>query len=143
MPRESRLGILPPYEAHFFPIALYPCLWSSLSLPLSPCLRFQKTYRELAKKHPSFRERSETTELIVEISLQPWNSFHPDGVILFSDILTPLPALGVQVGEAVQWSTLGWEQGVQMTPPVVPHVAGAGKSLPPGLWRGYIPSPWA
>eukprot|EP00198_Chlamydomonas_reinhardtii_P012301 XP_001701638.1 uroporphyrinogen decarboxylase [Chlamydomonas reinhardtii] len=57
--------------------------------------RYQKSYRELAKKHPSFRERSETTELIVEISLQPWNSFKPDGVILFSDILTPLPGIGV------------------------------------------------
>ncbi|GFR48327.1 hypothetical protein Agub_g10210 [Astrephomene gubernaculifera] len=57
--------------------------------------RYQKSYRDLAKKHPSFRERSETTELIVEISLQPWNSFKPDGVILFSDILTPLPGLGV------------------------------------------------
>ncbi|EFJ42779.1 uroporphyrinogen decarboxylase chloroplast precursor [Volvox carteri f. nagariensis] len=57
--------------------------------------RYQKSYRELAKKHPSFRERSETTELIVEISLQPWNSFRPDGVILFSDILTPLPGIGV------------------------------------------------
>ena len=56
---------------------------------------YQKTYRELAKKHPSFRERSETTELIVEISLQPWNSFRPDGVIMFSDILTPLPAIGI------------------------------------------------
>ncbi|DBB16551.1 TPA: Uroporphyrinogen decarboxylase 2, chloroplastic [Trebouxia sp. C0006] len=57
--------------------------------------RYQQAYRDLAKKHPSFRERSETTDLIVEISLQPWKSFKPDGVILFSDILTPLPAFGV------------------------------------------------
>ncbi|KAF5832444.1 uroporphyrinogen decarboxylase chloroplast precursor [Dunaliella salina] len=57
--------------------------------------RYQQSYRELAKKHPGFRERSETTELIVEISLQPWRSFRPDGIILFSDILTPLPAMGV------------------------------------------------
>lgn len=52
-------------------------------------------YRKLAEKHPSFRERSETTDLIVKISLQPWEAFHPDGVIIFSDILTPLPAFGV------------------------------------------------
>ena len=45
--------------------------------------RYQKAYRDLALKHPSFRERSENTDLIVEISLQPWNSFKPDGVILF------------------------------------------------------------
>eukprot|EP00879_Flechtneria_rotunda_P000868 GHRR01000995.1.p1 GENE.GHRR01000995.1~~GHRR01000995.1.p1 ORF type:complete len:400 (+),score=178.35 GHRR01000995.1:293-1492(+) len=57
--------------------------------------RYQAAYRELAKEHPSFRERSETTDLIVDISLQPWRSFKPDGVILFSDILTPLPGIGV------------------------------------------------
>lgn len=52
-------------------------------------------YRKLAEKYPSFRERSETVDLIVEISLQPWRAFQPDGVIIFSDILTPLPAFGV------------------------------------------------
>lgn len=52
-------------------------------------------YKKLAEKHPSFRERSENVDLIVEISLQPWRAFHPDGVIIFSDILTPLPAFGV------------------------------------------------
>ena len=42
-----------------------------------------------------FFERSETTDLIVDITLQPWRAFQPDGVILFSDILTPLPAIGI------------------------------------------------
>lgn len=28
-------------------------------------------------------------------TVQPWRSFKPDGVILFSDILTPLPGIGV------------------------------------------------
>ena len=31
----------------------------------------------------------------MKISLQPWEAFRPDGVIIFSDILTPLPAFGV------------------------------------------------
>ncbi|EXC18471.1 Uroporphyrinogen decarboxylase 1 [Morus notabilis] len=57
--------------------------------------RYMAVYRKLAEKYPSFRERSETTDLIVEISLQPWKAFRPDGVIIFSDILTPLPAFGV------------------------------------------------
>nr|AFK42086.1 unknown [Lotus japonicus] len=58
--------------------------------------RYMAVYRKLAEKHPSFRERSETTDLIVEISLQPWKAFRPDGVIIFSDILTPLPAFGIE-----------------------------------------------
>lgn len=57
--------------------------------------RYMAVYRKLAEKYPSFRERSETTDLIVQISLQPWEAFQPDGVIIFSDILTPLPAFGV------------------------------------------------
>ncbi|XP_002988044.2 uroporphyrinogen decarboxylase 1, chloroplastic [Selaginella moellendorffii] len=58
--------------------------------------RYMAAYRKLADKHPSFRKRSEETDLIVEISLQPWKAFMPDGVIIFSDILTPLPAIGVE-----------------------------------------------
>lgn len=57
--------------------------------------RYMKVYQQLAKKHPSFRERSENPDLSIEISLQPWYAFKPDGVILFSDILTPLPGMGV------------------------------------------------
>ncbi|RYR33526.1 hypothetical protein Ahy_A10g048138 isoform D [Arachis hypogaea] len=58
--------------------------------------RYMAVYRKLAEKYPSFRERSKTTDLIVEISLQPWNAFRPDGVIIFSDIRTPRPAFGVE-----------------------------------------------
>ena len=31
----------------------------------------------------------------MQISLQPWEAFKPDGVILFSDILTPLTGMNV------------------------------------------------
>jgi uroporphyrinogen decarboxylase len=88
------------------------------------CVAAAQSYRDLAQRHPSFRERcvrraaitrvcarlrtsahalshfrfrtrarahtrsSETTDLIVEISLQPWRAFRPDGVILFRHALT-------------------------------------------------------
>jgi len=52
-------------------------------------------YRDLVSKYPTFRERSETPEVSLEVSLQPWRAYGVDGVILFSDILTPLPAMGV------------------------------------------------
>ena len=57
--------------------------------------RYMKVYRDLRAKYPSFRERSENAEIAIEISLQPWRAFKPDGVIMFSDILTPLPGMGI------------------------------------------------
>jgi len=57
--------------------------------------RYMKVYRDLRDRYPSFRERSENPDLAIEISLQPWRAFRPDGVILFSDILTPLPGMGI------------------------------------------------
>lgn len=57
--------------------------------------RYMKVYRDLRDRYPSFRDRSEKPELAIEISLQPFRAFQPDGVILFSDILTPLPGLGI------------------------------------------------
>ena len=53
-------------------------------------------YRDLCKKWPTFRERSEIPEVAVEVSLQPWRNYKTDGCILFSDILTPLPGMGIE-----------------------------------------------
>jgi len=55
-----------------------------------------KIYRDLVEKYPTFRERSEIPDVSTEISLQPYNAYGTDGVILFSDILTPLPGMGVE-----------------------------------------------
>jgi uroporphyrinogen decarboxylase len=57
--------------------------------------RHIKEYRDLVKKYPTFRERSEIPDVAVEVSLQPWRNYQTDGCILFSDILTPLPGMGV------------------------------------------------
>ena len=59
--------------------------------------RYMKAYRDLREKYPSFRERSEIPEVAIEVSLQPWRAFQPDGVILFSDIVTPLPGMGIDM----------------------------------------------
>ena len=80
-------------------------------------------YRKLAEKYPSFRQRSETTDLIVEISLQPGEAFHPDGVIIFSDIITPLPAFGVpfvieEVRGPVIHSPIRSEEGLKVLHPI-------------------------
>jgi uroporphyrinogen decarboxylase len=56
--------------------------------------RHIKEYRDLCKKYPTFRQRSEIPEVAVEVSLQPWRNYQTDGCILFSDILTPLPGVG-------------------------------------------------
>jgi uroporphyrinogen decarboxylase len=118
--------------------------------------RFQKSYRELAKKHPSFRERSETTELIVEISLQPWQSFRPDGVILFSDILTPLPGIGVQFeiddvkGPILEQTVRSMEQVKQLHALDFSKVDFVGKALTQlrqevnnqAAILGFVGSPW-
>ncbi|MFH7027001.1 MAG: uroporphyrinogen decarboxylase [Heteroscytonema crispum UTEX LB 1556] len=59
--------------------------------------RYMKAYRDLREKYPSFRDRSEIPEVAIEVSLQPWRAFQPDGVILFSDIVTPLPGMGIDM----------------------------------------------
>ncbi|WIA13392.1 hypothetical protein OEZ85_006972 [Tetradesmus obliquus] len=57
--------------------------------------RYMAEFRAYSDKYP-FRMRSETPDIAIELSMQPWRAFKPDGVIFFSDILTPLPALGIE-----------------------------------------------
>ncbi len=56
--------------------------------------RYMEVYRQLQQKY-SFKERCEQPDLAIEISLQPFRAFAPDGVIMFSDILTPLEGMGI------------------------------------------------
>ncbi len=58
--------------------------------------RFLPEYREVRSKH-SFLEMCATPELALEVSLQPLRRFELDGSIIFSDIMTPLLACGVEM----------------------------------------------
>ncbi len=49
------------------------------------------------KERSSFREMTRTPEIAAEITLQPIRRFALDAAIVFSDIMTPLEALGVEV----------------------------------------------
>lgn len=55
--------------------------------------RYLPEYREIRAEY-SFLEAISTPEIAEEISLQPWRRFRPDGVVMYSDILTALEPLG-------------------------------------------------
>ena len=50
-------------------------------------------YRQLRAEY-SFLEAIKTPEVAAEISLLPWEYYRPDGVVIYSDILTVLEPLG-------------------------------------------------
>lgn len=119
--------------------------------------RYMKVYRDLRDRHPSFRKRSEDVDLAVEISLQPFHAFKPDGVILFSDILTPLPGLGIPFdiiesqGPIIESPIRTLEQVEKLTPfnpaESVPFVGKALKILRQEVGNqaavlGFVGSPW-
>jgi uroporphyrinogen decarboxylase len=56
--------------------------------------RYMAAFREYSDKIP-FRKRSETPDYAVELSLQCHRAYGMDGIIMFSDILTPLPTIGI------------------------------------------------
>ena len=59
--------------------------------------RYLPEYRELRAKAGSFLDLCLTPKMAAEVTLQPIRRFHPDGAILFSDILIIPFGLGQSV----------------------------------------------
>ncbi|HLF10521.1 MAG TPA: uroporphyrinogen decarboxylase family protein, partial [Gammaproteobacteria bacterium] len=57
--------------------------------------RYLPEYREFRKKH-SFKALAGEAELAAEVTLMPLRRFPFDAAIVFADIMSPLPALGIQ-----------------------------------------------
>jgi len=55
--------------------------------------RYLPEYRTLREEY-SFLEAISTPAVATEITLQPWERFQPDGIVMYSDILTVLEPLG-------------------------------------------------
>ena len=57
--------------------------------------RYLPEYRELRQRH-SFKELSADADLATEVTLLPMKRFPLDAAIIFADIMSPLPALGIE-----------------------------------------------
>jgi uroporphyrinogen decarboxylase len=84
--------------------------------------RYMSSFREYSDRIP-FRERSETPSIAVELSLQCHRAYNMDGIIMFSDILTPLPTLGIEfdvvkgVGPVISTKVSCMEDVMKLTNP--------------------------
>jgi uroporphyrinogen decarboxylase len=93
--------------------------------------RYLPEYREIRAKH-GFLEVCKTPQLAVEVSIQPFRRLGVDAVIVFSDILIPAEAMGLQL-------ELG-DAGPNLPNPVRSKIDVAKlKPFDPELETGFLP----
>ncbi len=87
--------------------------------------RYLPEYREVRKKAGGFLAMCKNPELACEVTLQPIRRYGLDAAIIFSDILTPLEPLGIEL---------------EFSP--APHIGNPVRK-PADLKRLTVPHPWS
>lgn len=119
--------------------------------------RYLPEYRELRERAGSFLTLCTTPELAAEATLQPLRRFPLDAAIIFSDILLPLQALGVEfrfpesggprlakaLETTLEWAALREPASWESMEPVAQAIRLVRQNLPEGVaLLGFCGAPW-
>jgi uroporphyrinogen decarboxylase len=116
--------------------------------------RYLPEYRELRARH-SFKALASTPELATEVTLLPLKRFALDAAIVFADIMSPIPALGIEFDFApgpvvanpirshADVEALAAPDDDAVAPEVMGALAGARRALPAEVaLLGFCGAPW-
>jgi uroporphyrinogen decarboxylase len=116
--------------------------------------RYLPEYREFRKKH-SFKELSGAADLATEVTLMPLQRFPLDAAIVFADIMSPLPALGIDfdfdpgpvvanpIRDAAGIERLRKPAPEEIAPEVIEALKLTRAALPPSTaLLGFCGAPW-
>ena len=116
--------------------------------------RYLPEYRALREKH-GFKELAESPELAAEVTLMPIRRFPLDAAIVFADIMSPLPAIGIEfdfdpgpvvanpIRDEKAVAALREPAREEIAPEVMRALALTKAELPPGTaLLGFCGAPW-
>ena len=116
--------------------------------------RYLPEYREFRKQH-SFKELAGEAELAAEVTLMPLKRYPLDAAIVFADIMSPMPALGIEfdfdpgpvvanpIRDAAGIAKLRTPAPEEIAPEVIEALKLTRAALPPSTaLLGFCGAPW-
>jgi uroporphyrinogen decarboxylase len=116
--------------------------------------RYLPEYREFREKH-AFKELAGNAELAAEVTLMPLKRYPLDAAIVFADIMSPMPALGIEfdfapgpvvanpIRDAAGVARLRRPNKEEIAPEVIEALKLTRAALPPSTaLLGFCGAPW-